>query len=74
MITFPLQLLRRNETVLLFPGGVKEAYHKKGENYKIFWPENKVDFVRMAGLFDAIIVPFAAIGMADSFDIVLDGI
>jgi hypothetical protein len=66
-----LQLFKRNETVLLFPGGAREALHGKGEEYKLFWPE-KVDFVRMAGIFDAIIVPFAAVGVADSVDIVLD--
>lgn len=65
------QLLQRNETVLLFPGGVREAYHGKGEDYALFWPE-RVDFVRMAGLFGATIVPFAAIGIADSVDIILD--
>ena len=66
------ELLRRNETVLLFPGGVREAYHGKGEDYALFWPE-KVDFVRMAGLFNAQIVPFSAIGIADSVEMVLDG-
>lgn len=66
------QLLKMNETILLFPGGVKEAYHNKGEDYKLFWPE-KIDFIRMAAMFDAIVVPFSAIGMADSVNIVLDG-
>jgi hypothetical protein len=32
-----IQLLKRNETVLLFPGGAKEALHGKGEEYKLFW-------------------------------------
>jgi len=54
-------LMEINSTVLLFPGGVREAYHGKNEEYKIFWPE-KVDFVKMATLMDAIIVPFAVIG------------
>jgi len=53
--------MKINSTVLLFPGGVREALHGKNDKYKLFWPE-KVDFVRMAGLMDAIIVPFAAIG------------
>ena len=65
------ELMRRNETVLLFPGGVREAYHGKGEENKLFWPE-KTDFVRMAGLFNAIIVPFSAIGIADSVNMLLD--
>lgn len=32
----------------------------------------RVDFVRMAGLLDAIIVPFSAVGMSDSVNIILD--
>ena len=39
------KLLANGETVLLFPGGVREAYHKKGEEFDLFWPE-KPDFVR----------------------------
>jgi len=63
------EMLKRNETVLLFPGGAREALHGRGENNKLFWPE-KVDFVRMAGIFNAIIVPFAAVGVADSVNFV----
>ena len=65
------EMLKRNETVLLFPGGAREALHGRGENNKLFWPE-KVDFVRMAGIFNAIIVPFAAVGVADSVNFVVD--
>lgn len=65
------ELMKRNETVLLFPGGVREAYHGKGEAYTLFWPE-KTDFVRMASLFNAVIVPFSAIGIADSVNMLLD--
>lgn len=65
------QLLASDETVLLFPGGVKEAYHKKGEDYEVFWPE-KTDFIRMATLHGAIVVPFCGIGVADSFNMLLD--
>lgn len=44
----------------------------KGEEYKLLWPEKTDGFVRMAGMFNALIVPFAAIGIADSVDMVLD--
>lgn len=36
----------------------------RGEDYKLFWPEN-AEFIRMAVDSDAIIVPFSAIGIAD---------
>jgi len=65
------RLLQTNQNVLLFPGGVKEALHGKGEEYKVFWPE-KTDFVRIAAKFNATIVPLSAIGAADSANIVLD--
>eukprot|EP01041_Mallomonas_annulata_P002461 gene2461-4780_t len=59
-----------NATTMLFPGGAKEACHNKGEEYKLFWPE-KPEFVRMASIFDAIIVPFAAVGIYDSVNFVM---
>lgn len=31
------QLLKQNETILLFPGGAKEALHAKGQEYQLFW-------------------------------------
>jgi hypothetical protein len=65
------ELLRRNETILLFPGGAKEAYHRKGEQNSLLWPD-KTDFIRMAATFDALVVPFAAVGMSDSVEMVLD--
>ena len=65
------KLLKANETVLLFPGGVREAFKRKNEKYQLFWP-SKPEFVKMAIRFNAIIVPFAAVGAEDSFDIVMD--
>ena len=65
-------LLSRNETVLLFPGGVSEAFHHRDQSNEVLWPE-RTDFVRMAALHKAIIVPFGAIGMADSALMLLDG-
>lgn len=65
------ELFKSNSTVMLFPGGAREALHGRGEEYKLFWPE-KVDFVRMAGMFDAIIIPFSSVGFADSINIFMD--
>lgn len=42
--------------ILLYPGGIREALHRKGEEYKLFWPEQS-EFVRMAARFGAKIVP-----------------
>ncbi|GMH38045.1 hypothetical protein BSKO_05929 [Bryopsis sp. KO-2023] len=65
------QLLSGGENVLLYPGGVREAYKLKGEKYKLFWPEQS-EFVRMAAKFGAAIIPLAAIGLEDGMEIVFD--
>ncbi|XP_010502630.1 PREDICTED: acyltransferase-like protein At3g26840, chloroplastic [Camelina sativa] len=65
------KLLRENAHVLLYPGGVREALHRKGEAYKLFWPERS-EFVRVASKFGAKIVPFGVVGVDDICEIVLD--
>lgn len=67
-----VRLLQNGESVLLFPGGVREAYRRKNEEYQLFWPQ-RAEFVRMAAKYGATIVPFFAIGVDDSLDIILDG-
>ncbi|OWM63782.1 hypothetical protein CDL15_Pgr006044 [Punica granatum] len=58
------KLLSRKAHILLYPGGMREALHRKGEEYKLFWPEQS-EFVRMAARFGAKIVPFGAVGEDD---------
>ena len=65
------RLMQTGQNALLFPGGVREVFHGKNESYQLFWPE-KVDFVRTAARFNATIVPISAVGMADSFNFLLD--
>jgi len=66
-----VRLMRDDAAVLLFPGGVRESNHGKDEAYELFWPE-ETDFVRVAAKYGADIVPFGAVGAADSFTIVRD--
>ncbi|XP_010245387.2 PREDICTED: acyltransferase-like protein At1g54570, chloroplastic [Nelumbo nucifera] len=58
------KLLSTKSYVLLYPGGVREALHRKGEEYKLFWPDQP-EFVRMAARFGATIVPFGVVGEDD---------
>ncbi|XP_022740299.1 acyltransferase-like protein At3g26840, chloroplastic isoform X3 [Durio zibethinus] len=58
------KLMSSKSHVLLYPGGVREALHRKGEEYKLFWPEQP-EFVRMASKFGAKIVPFGVVGEDD---------
>ncbi|KAM3296144.1 hypothetical protein ACQJBY_038470 [Aegilops geniculata] len=65
------KMFERNEFVLLYPGGVREALHRKGEAYKLFWPDQP-EFVRMAARFGVTVVPFGCVGEDDFVEIVLD--
>uniref|UniRef100_A0A804N3F1 Acyltransferase n=1 Tax=Zea mays TaxID=4577 RepID=A0A804N3F1_MAIZE len=68
---FGKKLFQRNQFVLLYPGGVREALHRKGEEYKLFWPDQP-EFVRMAARFGVTIIPFGCVGEDDVLELVLD--
>uniref|UniRef100_A0A7S0VIS5 AB hydrolase-1 domain-containing protein n=1 Tax=Hemiselmis tepida TaxID=464990 RepID=A0A7S0VIS5_9CRYP len=65
------KLLQRGDPVLLFPGGLGEALHRKDEYYTLKWPE-KTDFVRLAARYNATIVPFGGVGASDAATVLLD--
>ncbi|XVE67639.1 hypothetical protein DITRI_Ditri09bG0004300 [Diplodiscus trichospermus] len=65
------KLMSSKSHALLYPGGVREALHRKGEEYKLFWPERS-EFVRMASRFGAKIVPFGVVGEDDFAEIIFD--
>ncbi|XP_077218489.1 phytyl ester synthase 1, chloroplastic-like isoform X2 [Tasmannia lanceolata] len=65
------RLLSSKSFALLYPGGAREALHRKGEEYKLFWPDQP-EFVRMAARFGATIVPFGVVGEDDVAELVLD--
>ncbi|KAI3761879.1 hypothetical protein L1987_52301 [Smallanthus sonchifolius] len=58
------KLLKSKPHILLYPGGMREALHRKGEEYKLFWPERS-EFVRMAARFGAKLLPFGVVGEDD---------
>ncbi|KAG8385010.1 hypothetical protein BUALT_Bualt04G0177700 [Buddleja alternifolia] len=65
------KLFSSKSHVLLYPGGMREALHRKGEEYKLFWPEQS-EFVRMAARFGAKIIPFGSVGEDDIGQLLLD--
>ncbi|MCO5564587.1 hypothetical protein L7F22_018251 [Adiantum nelumboides] len=65
------KVLSRRECALLYPGGAREALHRKGEAYKLFWPERS-EFVRAAARFGVTIVPFGVVGEDDLVELLLD--
>lgn len=65
------KLLATKSHVLLYPGGAREALHRKGEEYQVIWPDQP-EFIRMAAKFGATIVPFGVVGEDDIAQLVLD--
>ncbi|KAJ6848535.1 putative acyltransferase-like protein, chloroplastic [Iris pallida] len=65
------KLFSTKSFILLYPGGSREAHHRKGEAYKLFWPDQP-EFVRMAARFGATIVPFGVVGEDDIAELVFD--
>ena len=64
-------LLAAGEPVLVFPGGAREVYKRRGERYRLLWG-SRTGFVRMAIAAQCPIVPFGAVGAEDRFDVLLD--
>lgn len=64
-------LMEQGEAVLVFPGGGREVAKRKGEKYALLWKE-RLGFARMAIAHGCTVVPFAAVGVEEMFDIVLD--
>ena len=65
------ELMKRNENVLVFPGGSREVNKRKGEQYHLMWKE-RMGFARMAIAHRYSIVPFAAVGAEEMLEVVVD--
>jgi 1-acyl-sn-glycerol-3-phosphate acyltransferase len=64
-------LLAAGEPVLVFPGGAREVYKRRGQRYELLWAK-RTGFARMAIAANCPIVPFGAVGAEDRFDVLLD--
>jgi 1-acyl-sn-glycerol-3-phosphate acyltransferase len=64
-------LMRAGEPILVFPGGGREVFKRKGEKYRLLWA-GRTGFVRLAIAHGYPIVPFAAVGAEECYDILLD--
>jgi 1-acyl-sn-glycerol-3-phosphate acyltransferase len=64
-------LMRAGESVLIFPGGAREVFKHKGERYHLIW-KNRTGFAAMAIKHGYPIVPFAAVGAEECYDILVD--
>lgn len=61
-----LKTLQPGGAALLFPGGAREVFKRKGEEYQLFWPDT-ADLVRLAAKANATIVPFSGVGSDEFF-------
>lgn len=64
-------LMCAGATVLVFPGGAREVFKRKGEKYRLIWGD-RLGFVRLAVEHGYPIIPFGAVGAEECFDILLD--
>jgi 1-acyl-sn-glycerol-3-phosphate acyltransferase len=65
------EVFRQGESVLVFPGGAREAFKGRGDPYKLLWGE-RLGFARMAVQHRVTIVPFAALGADEVFELAWD--
>ncbi|MCB9760720.1 MAG: acyltransferase family protein [Alphaproteobacteria bacterium] len=65
------RLMEAGESVMVFPGGGREAAKRKGEEYQLIWKE-RLGFVKMAIAHGCPIVPWAALGADEAWTIVMD--
>jgi 1-acyl-sn-glycerol-3-phosphate acyltransferase len=64
-------LMREGEHVLVFPGGSAEVFKRRGQKYQLLWKE-RLGFARLAIEHGYPIVPFAAVGAEEMYDVIAD--
>ncbi len=64
-------LMRARESILVFPGGAREVFKHKGEPYHLIW-KNRTGFAALAIAHHYPIVPVAAVGAEECYDILVD--
>ncbi len=64
-------LMKRGDSLVVFPGGTREICKKKGEEYILKWSDRR-GFVRMAMEHGYDIIPVAAVGAEETYTVVRD--
>lgn len=65
------EAMQAGYSILVFPGGGREVLKRQGEQYQLIWKQ-RYGFLRLAQEFHYDIVPFAALGGDEAFDIGFD--
>jgi len=66
------RIMEAGEHIVVFPGGGREAFKRKGEAYQLIW-KKRMGFARMAIKHGYPIIPFASKGAEHVYSILLDG-
>lgn len=66
------KLMEAGESVLVYPGGAREVWHHKDENYTLVW-KKRLGFARQAAKHGYDIIPFASLGADECYTILADG-
>lgn len=64
-------LMREGENVLVFPGGSGEVFKRRDQRYQLLWKE-RLGFARLAIESGYPIIPVAAVGAEEMYEIVAD--
>jgi 1-acyl-sn-glycerol-3-phosphate acyltransferase len=67
------RLMQAGEHILVFPGGGREVAKRKGEAHRLIW-KTRTGFARMAMEQGYPIIPVAALGADDAYDILFDSL
>lgn len=65
------ELMQAGQHVMVFPGGSREAFKNKGEDYQLMWKQ-RLGFAKMAIANNYDIIPVAAVGGDDMYTILWD--
>ena len=64
-------LMKRKDSIMVFPGGTREICKKKGEEYILKWSD-RTGFVRLAMEHGYDIIPVAAVGAEETYTVIED--
>jgi 1-acyl-sn-glycerol-3-phosphate acyltransferase len=64
-------LMRRRAHILVFPGGAREVFKRRGEAYQLIWKQ-RYGFVQLAIEHGYTITPYATVGAEEAFSVLLD--
>ena len=64
-------LMEAGESILVFPGGAREVFRRKGEDHTLIW-KKRLGFVRLALRHGYDIIPFASYGADHCYTVLAD--